>query len=163
MDSLMAVEIKQALEREFEIILTAPELRTLTFGKLQELTDSIGKGNASAKESVSDAHRNMILHSLGNEKMADQLIIPLNETDKPSDTCALFITGIEGVASIDLNNSCKCIEIPIYALQLHAVFNAKTLPELMSLISKVFIHIYFFILIIFKRIKLIFFSFIRMY
>lgn len=143
MDSLMAVEIKQALEREFEIILSAPELRALTFGKLQELTDSIGKGNnVSAKDSdesktIAGVRRNMMLRSLGNEKMANDLILPLNKIDKPSDICALFITGIEGVISKDLAKSCKCIEIPIYALQLNVNFNAKTLTELISSISKV--------------------------
>lgn len=143
MDSLMAVEIKQALEREFEIILSAPELRALTFGKLQELTDSIGKGNSvSAKDpeasrTIADVQRNMVLRSLGNEQTANEVIIPLNKTDKPSDACALFITGIEGVISKDFAKSCNCIEIPIYALQLNASFNAKTLPELLSSISKV--------------------------
>lgn len=145
MDSLMAVEIKQALEREFEIILTAPELRTLTFGKLQELTDSIGKGDKlsakslDASKSIADVQRNMILRSLGNEKTANEVIIPLNKTDtnKSSDVCALFVAGIEGVASADLAKSCKLIEIPIYALQLNAFSNAKTFPELISSISKV--------------------------
>lgn len=139
----MAVEIKQALEREFEIILTAPELRTLTFGRLQELTDSMGKGNtvsASGKDAskgMTDMQRNMLLRSLGDEKTANDVIIPLNSTDKPSDICALFITGIEGVASTDLAKSCKCIEIPIYALQLNVFHSAKTLTELISSISKV--------------------------
>lgn len=138
MDSLMAVEIKQALEREFEIILSAPELRALTFGKLQELTDSIGKGNAMAKDpETSKLHQNMILHCLGDEKTAHEIIIPLNETDKPNDVCALFITGIEGVMSKDLRQSCKCIEVPIYALQLNPFSEAQTLGELMSSISKV--------------------------
>lgn len=33
MDSMMAVEIKQTLEREFEIFLTAQDIRTLTFAR----------------------------------------------------------------------------------------------------------------------------------
>lgn len=37
MDSLMAVEIKQALEREFEVFLTPQDIRSLTFARLQEL------------------------------------------------------------------------------------------------------------------------------
>lgn len=142
----MAVEIKQALEREFEIILTAPELRTLTFGKLQELTDSITKGDRlslakapDASTARADVQRNMMLRSLGNEKTANELIIPLNDTKtaKACDVCAIFITGIEGVANVALAKSCKAIEIPIYALQLNAFFNAKTLPELISSIEKV--------------------------
>lgn len=33
MDSMMAVEIKQSLEREFEIFLTAQDIRTLSFSR----------------------------------------------------------------------------------------------------------------------------------
>ena len=40
MDSMMAVEIKQSLEREFEIFLTAQEIRSLTFARLGELTSA---------------------------------------------------------------------------------------------------------------------------
>ncbi|KPJ13004.1 Fatty acid synthase [Papilio machaon] len=38
MDSMMAVEIKQTLEREFEIFLTAQDIRTLTFARYIRLT-----------------------------------------------------------------------------------------------------------------------------
>ena len=38
MDSMMTVEIKQSLEREFEVILTAQEIRSLTFARLLELS-----------------------------------------------------------------------------------------------------------------------------
>lgn len=70
----MAVEIKQALEREFEVILTAQELRSLTFGRLQELTDSGGKCDKSASliqetpTNTGDIQKNMLLRSLGNEQ-----------------------------------------------------------------------------------------------
>lgn len=33
MDSMMAVEIKQTLEREYEVFLTAQDIRGLTFAK----------------------------------------------------------------------------------------------------------------------------------
>jgi hypothetical protein len=35
---MMAVEIKQSLEREFEVFLTAQEIRSLTFARLAELS-----------------------------------------------------------------------------------------------------------------------------
>lgn len=38
MDSMMAVEIKQTLEREFEIFLSPQDIRGLTFAKLQEMS-----------------------------------------------------------------------------------------------------------------------------
>lgn len=147
----MAVEIKQALEREFEVILTAQDLRTLTFAKLQELTDGGSKGIPSSgiqdtAFKVEDIQRNMLLRSLGREEAADTTIIPLNETDKnkKSDTYAIFIPGVEGVISPILYTLCKNIEIPIYALQLHSHCREESFTNLISLISKVSIqHIIF--------------------
>lgn len=37
MDSLMGAEIKQTLERNYDLVLSAQEIRGLTFGKLSEL------------------------------------------------------------------------------------------------------------------------------
>lgn len=50
MDSLMAIEIKQTLEREFEIYLPTQELRALTFLTLKKLSDDAVKqaGNDSS-------------------------------------------------------------------------------------------------------------------
>ena len=38
MDSMTAVEIKETLEREFEVYLTPQEIRNLTFASLDELS-----------------------------------------------------------------------------------------------------------------------------
>jgi fatty acid synthase len=38
MDSMTAVEIKETLEREFDVYLTPQEIRTLTFAGLNELS-----------------------------------------------------------------------------------------------------------------------------
>lgn len=38
MDSLMGAEIKQALERHFDILLSAQEIRTLTFASLESIS-----------------------------------------------------------------------------------------------------------------------------
>lgn len=134
----MAVEIKQTLEREFEVNLTAQDLRTLTFAKLQELTDG-KKGDKSANndESPNDMQRNMLLRSLGHEQLADKLIMPLNEVSKETDAYALFIPGIEGVISPILYTLCQNIEIPIYALQLHKYCREEVLSNIISLISQV--------------------------
>lgn len=37
MDSMTAVEIKQTLEREFEVFLTAADIKGMTFAKLAEI------------------------------------------------------------------------------------------------------------------------------
>jgi fatty acid synthase len=38
MDSMTAIEIKETLEREFEVYLTSQEIRNLTFMRLDELS-----------------------------------------------------------------------------------------------------------------------------
>ncbi|KMQ81948.1 fatty acid synthase, partial [Lasius niger] len=40
MDSMMAVEIKQTLEREFDVLLTAQDIRKLNFAKLRKMTNT---------------------------------------------------------------------------------------------------------------------------
>lgn len=112
----MAVEIKQVLERDFEIDITAPELRSLTFGKLQELTDAIGKDAKLSKPQKPDITHKTLFRALGDEKMANEILIPLNviTTDQPSDTVALFILGMEGVLSPVLHTLCKSIGVPVY-------------------------------------------------
>lgn len=141
MDSLMAVEIKQTLEREFDVNLTAQDLRTLTFAKLQEYTEGKKDGSAGDSEeaNLADIQRNMLLRSLGHEQMAEKTIMPLNElASKPGgDTCAVFIPGIEGVISPVLYTVCKSIEVPLFALQLHAHCREESFQNLISLISKV--------------------------
>ena len=45
MDSMMAVEIKQTLEREFEMFLSPQDIRGLTFAKLAELASAVPEAN----------------------------------------------------------------------------------------------------------------------
>lgn len=147
MDSLMAVEIKQALEREFEVNLTAQELRTLTFAKLQELTESNskeGKAKNVLKEiSLADMQKNMLFRSLGNEKTADQVLLPLNNISlSESDSCAIFIPGVEGVISPILHKMTAIIEIPVFALQMHLEREESDLNKLVSSLSKVKTNIF---------------------
>jgi fatty acid synthase len=54
MDSMMAVEIKQSLEREFEVFLTAQEIRGLTFARLEELSAARQGGETTSEEQPSE-------------------------------------------------------------------------------------------------------------
>lgn len=140
----MAVEIKQALEREFEVNFTAQDLRVLTFAKLQELTD---KGSSNNKDlmkkdeaiNLADIQRNMLLRSLGDEKMANELFLPLNNVGQNNETDALvlYIPGVEGVIGPMLNTFCKHIELPMFGLQLHTACQEDDLQKLISSFSEV--------------------------
>lgn len=51
MDSMMGVEIKQTLEREFEVFLTPQDIRSLTFAKLHEIGAASENGEEADKTS----------------------------------------------------------------------------------------------------------------
>ncbi|KAL3270432.1 hypothetical protein HHI36_020987 [Cryptolaemus montrouzieri] len=102
MDSMTAVEIKQTLEREFEVFLTAQDIRSMTFARLQEIQQS--------KESDREAgivHQRLptgielILRYLGDEATSTIPIIRLpslveDDSDAPYVFC---FPGIEGFAT----------------------------------------------------------------
>jgi acyl carrier protein len=48
MDSLMGSEIKQTLERNYDLVLSAQEIRTLTFARLSELSSGSAEAPAAA-------------------------------------------------------------------------------------------------------------------
>ena len=48
LDSLMGVEIKQALERDYDITLSMKEIRTLTLNKLMKMAEGGGSGAAGS-------------------------------------------------------------------------------------------------------------------
>lgn len=47
LDSLMGVEVRQTLERDYDIVMTMREIRTLTINKLRELSSKTGKPEGS--------------------------------------------------------------------------------------------------------------------
>lgn len=64
LDSLMAVEIRQALEREYDIVLTVQEIRALTINRIREIGESEGKKSASSEE-TSDSNLLPVTDELG--------------------------------------------------------------------------------------------------
>lgn len=103
MDSLMAVEIRQMLEREYELFLSPQDLRSLTFVKLQELTASRDLSDVEtsklkfASEDV-PVGVELMLRNLGDEKTAHKTILRLTSQDNSAKhtACVLLIPGIEG-------------------------------------------------------------------
>lgn len=54
MDSLMGAEIRQTLERNYDLVLSAQEIRTLTFARLAELSSGSGEAPATGSPAVSN-------------------------------------------------------------------------------------------------------------
>lgn len=57
LDSLMGVEIKQALERDYDIVLSMKDIRTLTLNKLQQLAENGGQGNTTLQTTELDIRK----------------------------------------------------------------------------------------------------------
>lgn len=92
MDSLMTVEIKQMLEREFEVFLTAPELRAITFKKLEEMS-STNTMEKTVNETDSIA-QNLLFRNFGDEQTSGETILRINDilVDEKK-THSLFVPG----------------------------------------------------------------------
>ncbi|VDK43768.1 unnamed protein product [Cylicostephanus goldi] len=141
LDSLMGVEIKQALERDYDIVLSMKDIRTLTLNKLQTLAESGGQGDTALQpteldmklETERDAEQNTVEML---EKQMNQLFkmrVDVNDLD-PQDIVVkcnkieegpvtFFVHSIEGIATPLKRVMTKC-NFPVYCFQ-----STKDVPQ----------------------------------
>lgn len=114
MDSLMGAEIKQTLERNYDLVLSAQEIRGLTFGKLTELTS----GNVDTTESPqTPSDDNQLQFDTTVEIMPSKCLIPMESKGASSNRNPVFILHpIEGSVTA-LNSLATNIDAPVYGLQ----------------------------------------------
>ena len=100
---MMAVEIKQTLEREFDIFVTAQEIRNLTFAKLIKMSiTSIGDNDVDDDKKFdiekSDGLKLLVGITLKNE----DFVSPTDfSTNRQNTTTEVFlIPGIDGCGSV---------------------------------------------------------------
>lgn len=151
MDSLMAVEIKQSLERDFELVLTPQDLRALTFQKLQEYMETREKDNTDAVKMIFASEgsllgMDLLLHNLGDEAHCNQVMYTLETSapfSKPSVPTNIIIPGMEGTAGQAWYNIGSNLMSRANVLQLHqfakletvSEIGQQTLPHVKSLLS----------------------------
>ncbi|CAO1315088.1 unnamed protein product [Diamesa serratosioi] len=136
MDSLMAVELKQMLEREYDLVLTPQDIRSLTFMKLKEYSE---KGNSSDSQDTILSTEDltvieMMLRNLGDEKTSEKTILRLETKDnseRPKSNI-LIIPGLEGVAGNVWRTIGNSINLPAYILQLMSTQDCNTIPEIVN-------------------------------
>ncbi|VDK51307.1 unnamed protein product [Gongylonema pulchrum] len=134
LDSLMGVEIKQALERDYDIVLSMKDIRTLTLNKLQQLADSGGTPSTVLqttelelkKESEKEAEQNTVeqlerqMNQLFkmrvdvNDLEPTDLIVKCNKAESGPPT--FFVHSIEGIATPLKKVMSKC-NFPAYCFQ----------------------------------------------
>ncbi|KAJ8668370.1 hypothetical protein QAD02_010033 [Eretmocerus hayati] len=124
MDSMMAVEIKQTLEREHGVFLNTHDLRNLNFNKLQKISDKHteypdGKMNfqspelESEKEARSEGLINILL---GSKEIHSKACVELCKSNSRTNR-VFVIPGIEGYSSVFKKLSPK-LKIPTTCIQL---------------------------------------------
>lgn len=154
MDSMMAVEVKQLLEREFEIFLTPQDVRAMTFTRLHEIMKEKASSNPESGEkttkeadntskNVSD-FENMV-QCVGDQSSFQELMLKLPSMANESDNsqAVFMIPGIEG-AAISMEILARNLNAPVLCLQhcgKHEAYSAEAiakrlLPEMKKSISK---------------------------
>lgn len=144
MDSMMAVEIKQTLERQFEVFLTPQDIRSMTFAKLQEIEASNDQEKKVETEpktinQLPDVGLNYLLRAVGDESSAYNLVVRMPSlcengsiVEKSTiDLPTLFIIpGLEGIASI-MEPLSKNLNMQVLCLQ-YDILSASTSIEEMA-------------------------------
>ncbi|KAM4715440.1 fatty acid synthase isoform 2-T2 [Anableps anableps] len=120
LDSLMGVEVRQTLERDYNIVMAMREIRQLTINKLQELAKSKAEGTnveCNQTKATEDPTRS-VLESDVTQVLVDPsgpTVIPLNKV--PSQERPLFLVHpIEGSTSAFKTLTSK-LSIPCFGLQ----------------------------------------------
>ncbi|KAM4525814.1 fatty acid synthase [Fundulus diaphanus] len=119
LDSLMGVEVRQTLERDYDIVMAMREIRQLTINKLRELAKNKAEGtnDCSKTKATKDAARSVLESDL-NQVLVDPsgpTVIPLNNVE--SQEKPLFLVHpIEGSISAFKTLASK-LSMPCFGLQ----------------------------------------------
>ncbi|KRX40198.1 Fatty acid synthase [Trichinella murrelli] len=118
LDSLMGVEIKQTLERDYDVVLSMKDIRTLTLNKLVEITSNATSPGKERSVSVEmSAEQNLMMFRLNidlNSLRPEKTVIKINSVEEGRPV--FLVHPIEGVAS-SLEMLASKLPFPVYCLQ----------------------------------------------
>ncbi|XP_038206276.1 fatty acid synthase-like [Zerene cesonia] len=105
MDSLMGAEIKQTLERGYDLVLGVQEIRALTFAKLKSLSGGAeesaeDKAKEETKEEAAGAASELAQFATLSEIMPKQVVLKLPSAAPDAKANVFMVHPIEGVASM---------------------------------------------------------------
>ncbi|XP_076288350.1 fatty acid synthase 1 [Lasioglossum baleicum] len=98
MDSLMGTEIRQTLERNYDIVLSAQEIRNLTFEKLRSFEAGTIEVEAAAPEPEEEDGVQLLFQTDGTEIIPKEALVQL-KTKGTKGTPLFFVHAIEGMIS----------------------------------------------------------------
>lgn len=132
MDSIMAVEIKQTLERDFEVFLTPQDIRVLNIAKLVEMSAKDTKKKTKEVKKITKAEKltgiKLLLKAL-NVSILNQCCIELPVKCGEKKNEVFLIPGIEGSAEIFAALTSE-LKLPATCLQLGIHDNNQSVEEM---------------------------------
>ncbi|XP_076644466.1 fatty acid synthase [Halictus rubicundus] len=125
MDSMMAVEIKQTLERDYEVFLTAQDIRALNIAKLVEMSTKDTKKQTKQLAKTITKTENLVgmqllMRTMNVTILNTNYCVELAVKCKEKQNEVFLIPGIEGSATIfaplasELRSSACCLQMGIY-------------------------------------------------
>jgi len=138
LDSLMGVEIKQTLERDHDISMSAKEIRALTFTKLDQLSASAAQSSEAAlpaSETVTPATAASIHYEL-HHLCPTEAVVEMNDVD--TEAAPLFVIhAIEGSVVLLSSVMSKISTAKVYGFQCTTDTPLTSIPDLASHYVKV--------------------------
>ncbi|KAG8225765.1 hypothetical protein J437_LFUL005724, partial [Ladona fulva] len=148
MDSMMAVEIKQTLEREFELFLTPQDVRSLSFARLAELSSSLSQESLvpsmSSRKDTSDGKEvksigfDFLQRVIGEEhsEVTPLAILPsLCPMECAGVPPVFMVPGIEGMAAV-LEPLAREMRYPVVCLQMDKDAPTSSISQMASYLIK---------------------------
>jgi len=134
LDSLMGVEIKQTLERDYDISMAAKEIRALTFARLDQLSASTpqpaGDTAPSTSDTISQIHAASPRYDLHHLCPAEA-VVEMNHVE--TDASPLFvISPIEGSVVLLDSIMSKIRAAKVYGFQCTSDAPLTSVPDLAS-------------------------------
>ena len=147
LDSLMGIEVKQMLERDYNRVLPMKDVRQLTINKLNEITSG-SMADRSKTGSVGDSVSAHLMNDSGvlirydvNHIMPTETIVPMNEQSTDVDSQPWFVMHpIEGVV-MSLEYVMLHVKTPVYGLQCTADAPLTSVPDLAAFYIRVSINV----------------------
>ncbi|XP_060583977.1 fatty acid synthase-like [Ruditapes philippinarum] len=126
LDSMMSVEVKQTLERGFDIVMGTREIRQLTVNKLQSIANNdsalVAVDSKSLEQVHEDSGKNVV------ELMPKDLIVKMN--DNTTNSLPLYIIHpIEGTVS-SLEFMSGFVDRPVYGVQCTSAVPSSSIQDM---------------------------------
>ncbi|VEN61337.1 unnamed protein product [Callosobruchus maculatus] len=119
MDSMTAVEIKQTLEREYEVFLSPKDIRSMTLARLKEIQEERLLGDSKTEKSDESSYGiKLVFRILGEESESTMKEMPLTSgiPDGEDGPTIFALPGIEGFVKV-MGNLAAGLEAKVVGLQ----------------------------------------------